>query len=489
MIKGKDVYNILESIMPLYVAMLLGYGSIKWWKMFTPDQCIGINRFVAMFAVPTLTFIYISPINPYHMNWRFIVADILQKIVTLICLFLWNIFTKRDGFDWSITIFSLINLPNTLVVGIPLLNAMYGEFTVSLLIQILVMQSVLWYNVVLLMYEYRAAKLFISQQFVETNEGSQKVENEIESNVDVELGEIGNNGVKLSHSTSKVSNLTRVDAFSSYTNSPQNNDFEEMLDIWKKFQKSRSCTSIGGVKISPYPNLKSNSEKIIGKTKINFSGRFGTPQEIEASKGVNELVDKNSSAKVIELEEHENEEMHEEGNVDNEQQMLPSHDMMTKLILVRVWRKMLKNPNLYAAVLAIVWAFIASRLDIKMPSIIHDSITIISHTGLGMSMFSLGIFMALQPKIIACGKTSVTMSTVLRFLVGPLLFAATSASLGIRGVVFKVGIIQAALPQGIVPFVFAKEYNLHAEIFNAAVSLGLALAFPITILYYVILGA
>lgn len=27
-----------------------------------------------------------------------------------------------------------------------------------------------------------------------------------------------------------------------------------------------------------------------------------------------------------------------------------------------------------------------------MPSIIHDSITIISHTGLGMSMFSLGMF-------------------------------------------------------------------------------------------------
>jgi auxin efflux carrier family len=50
--------------------------------------------------------------------------------------------------------------------------------------------------------------------------------------------------------------------------------------------------------------------------------------------------------------------------------------------------------------------------------------------------------MALQPKIIACGKTSAAMSMVLKFLVGPLLFAATSAAVGIRGVVFKVGIIQ-----------------------------------------------
>jgi auxin efflux carrier family len=50
--------------------------------------------------------------------------------------------------------------------------------------------------------------------------------------------------------------------------------------------------------------------------------------------------------------------------------------------------------------------------------------------------------MALQTKIIACGKTSAAMSMVLKFLVGPLLFAATSAAVGIRGVVFKVGIIQ-----------------------------------------------
>ncbi|WJX24149.1 hypothetical protein P8452_13291 [Trifolium repens] len=337
------------------------------------------------------------------------------------------------------------------------------------------------------MYEYRAAKIFISQQFIETNEGSHKVE--IESNVDVELGEIGNNSVKSSNSTSKVQNLTRVEVYSSYTNSSQNNDFEEMLDIWKRFQKSKSCTSIGGMKISPYSNLKSNSEKIIGKTKINFSGPFGMPQEIEASKGVNELIDKSSNEKVSGEEEHENEEMQEKGSVNKEQLMLPSRGMMTKLILVRMCRKLSKNPNLHAAVLATVWALISSRWNIKMPSIIHDSITIISHTGLGMAMFSLGIFMALQPKIIACGKTSAAMSMVLKFLVGPLLFAATSAAVGIRGVVFKVGIIQAALPQGIVPFVFATEYNVHAEIFNAAVSLGLALAFPIAILYYMILGA
>ncbi|OMO69813.1 Auxin efflux carrier, partial [Corchorus capsularis] len=46
----------------------------------------------------------------------------------------------------------------------------------------------------------------------------------------------------------------------------------------------------------------------------------------------------------------------------------------------------------------------------------------------------------------------------------------------------------AALPQGIVPFVFAKEYNVHPDILSTAVIFGMLIALPITILYYVLLG-
>jgi auxin efflux carrier family len=73
------------------------------------------------------------------------------------------------------------------------------------------------------------------------------------------------------------------------------------------------------------------------------------------------LIDKSSNEKVSGEEEHENEEMQEEGSVNNEQLMLPSRGMMTKLILFRVWRRLSRNPNLHAAVLGIVWALISSR--------------------------------------------------------------------------------------------------------------------------------
>jgi auxin efflux carrier family len=53
--------------------------------------------------------------------------------------------------------------------------------------------------------------------------------------------------------------------------------------------------------------------------------------------------------------------------------------------------------------------------------------------------------MALQPKLIACGKSMVALSMAVRFLVGPAVIAATSAAIGVRGVLLKVLIVQVHL--------------------------------------------
>ncbi|GKB14877.1 auxin efflux carrier component 2 [Tanacetum coccineum] len=116
-----------------------------------------------------------------------------------------------------------------------------------------------------------------------------------------------------------------------------------------------------------------------------------------------------------------------------------------------------------------------------MPTIMSGSIVILLDAGLGMAMFSLGLFMALQQKIIACGQRVATISMAVRFLTGPAVMAATSIAIGLRGVVLHVAIIQATLPQGIVPFVFAKEYNVHADILSTAVIFGMLMALPITV--------
>ncbi|KAL6145131.1 hypothetical protein ACLB2K_055819 [Fragaria x ananassa] len=168
MISLEDLYHVLTAVVPLYVAMILAYGSVKWWKIFNPDQCSGINRFVALFVVPLLSFHFISTKNPYAMNYRFIAADTLQKLIVLGVLAVWSRTSSRGSLDWSITLFSLSTLPNTLVMGIPLLKGMYGDSSGTLMVQIVVLQCIIWYTLMLFLFEYRGARLLIGEQFLDT---------------------------------------------------------------------------------------------------------------------------------------------------------------------------------------------------------------------------------------------------------------------------------------------------------------------------------
>jgi len=96
--------------------------------------------------------------------------------------------------------------------------------------------------------------------------------------------------------------------------------------------------------------------------------------------------------------------------------------------------------------------------------------------------------MALQPNLIACGWRATGISMGVRFLAGPAVMAAASLAIGLRGTLLQIAIVQAALPQGIVPFVFAKEYNVHPAILSTMVIFGMLVALPITLLYYIVLG-
>ncbi|KAL0332034.1 UNVERIFIED_CONTAM: putative auxin efflux carrier component 8 [Sesamum calycinum] len=315
MITLADVYHVITAIIPLYVAMVAAYLSIKWWKLFTPDQCAGINKFVANFSIPLLSFQVISSNNPYKMNLKLVSADFLQKLLALIVLAVIAKLRSRGNLSWVITGLSLSTLPNTLILGIPLIRAMYGEEAAILLAQIVVLQSLIWYNLLLILFEIDAT--------------------------------------------------------------------EESI------------------------NMTSPSE---------VTGELEGPQGPERDR----------------------------------------------------WRQ--------------------GRWGVKLPKVIQNSISLLSDGGLGMAMFSLGLFMASQARVIACGTRKAVLAMAMKFLAGPFLMAVPSIALGLRGTLLKVAIVQAALPQGIVPFVFAKEYNLHPDVLSTGVIFGLLIAVPIGLAYYFLLG-
>lgn len=50
--------------------------------------------------------------------------------------------------------------------------------------------------------------------------------------------------------------------------------------------------------------------------------------------------------------------------------------------------------------------------------------------------------MASQPRVIACGTRKAVLAMALKFLAGPFLMAVPSLTLGLRGTLLKVAIVQ-----------------------------------------------
>ncbi|KAL1828957.1 hypothetical protein ACET3Z_007369 [Daucus carota] len=573
------------------------------------------------------------------MNFRFIAADTLQKIIMLVVLAIWTNVSRNGSLEWMITIFSLSTLPNTLVMGIPLLIAMYGDYSGSLMVQVVVLQCIIWYTLLLFLFEYRGAKMLIMEQFPETAASivSFKVESDVVSldghdflETDAEIGNDGKLHVTVRKSnasrrslglgsgmTPRPSNLTGAEIYSlSSSRNPtprgsnfNHNDFYSMMGFpggrlsnfgpaeMYSVQSSRGPTprpsnfeencAPGGVATTasprfgfypaqavpasypaPNPDISAAVVNKVAKPELSqhqqnvlqtkgshdakelhmfvwsssaspvsdggglhvFGGPdFGASEQSgrsdQGAKEIRMLVadhPQNGDTKAIPGtedynredfsfsggakdngdEEREKEgplglsklgssstaELHPKGAGGAHDKHMPPASVMTRLILIMVWRKLIRNPNTYSSLIGLIWSLVSFKWDVAMPKIIEKSISILSDAGLGMAMFSLGLFMALQPKIIACGNSVATFAMAVRFLIGPTVMAAASIAVGLRGTLLHIAIVQAALPQGIVPFVFAKEYNVHPAILSTGVIFGMLIALPITLLYYIILG-
>ncbi|XP_072996707.1 probable auxin efflux carrier component 9 [Typha latifolia] len=397
-------------MMPLYAAMALGYASVRWWRAFTSEQCAGINHFVALFAVPLLIFRMIASNNPYKMAFRLIAADSLQKVVVLAALLGWAYWANRrrspaaaSSLSWVVTLFSLATLPNTVIMGVPVLTGMYGPDSRNLMVQIVVFQMCVWYNVVVFLYEYMAA----SRNFVgRTNSTVAPTPLEVIPEESFATG-VNCNAVAVSVSDGDASVTIPVgDAVA--------------------------------ISISDGDDTVANGSVTTPKTTALEVTRLVSPPPMS-------------------------------------------------VVLVMAMKKLMKIPSTHASFLGLIWSLIAFRLGIKMPTIIDDSLSIISTTAIGLSMFSVGTFMARQSRFISCGYMIAVISMAIRFLVGPAIMAATSLTVGLHGNLLHVGIVQAALPLAVLSFVYGEEYKVHPDIMSTGVIVGIFISVPVTILYYILL--
>ncbi|KAK9692200.1 hypothetical protein RND81_09G248000 [Saponaria officinalis] len=367
MISLEDVYKVLVAMVPLYVALILGYGSIKWWRLFKLNECDAINRLVCYFTLPLFNFDFTAHSDPFKWDYKFLAADAISKFIIVAVLAIWVKFTSKGSYNWFITSFSLTTLTNSLVVGVPLLGAMYGQLGVDLVVQFSVTQAIIWLTILLFVLESR---------------------------------------------------------------------------------RSRSDYPVIGLEFVEGQVIKDQSQvHSLGLNVVNVDVEKGKINEV--------AVDNNG----------------------------PSLWSLMKAVLI----KLVLNPNSYSCFIGIAWAALSSRCHFSMPSIIDGSILIMSKAGTGTAMFSMGMFMALQEKLIACGPRLTIFGMILKFIAGPAAMAIASYIVGLHGDVLRVAIIQAALPQSITSFIYAKEYGLHADVLSTAVIFGMMASLPILIAYYALL--
>ncbi|XP_073367272.1 probable auxin efflux carrier component 5b [Aegilops tauschii subsp. strangulata] len=362
MIGWGDVYRVAAAIAPLYFALGLGYGSVRWWKLFTADHCDAVNRLFVYFAFPLLGFDFTARAGSFVAGYRVLAADAVAKLIVVLALVgcaaarRAKAATCRGGsapssYSWCITGFSLAALNNALLVGVPLLDAMYGKWAGDIIVQLSVLQVVVWFPLMLIVFEARQAWLEVTSEPADADQGARE-----------EGG--GENGRKTA---------------------------------------ATGCA-------------------------------FWAP------------------------------------------------------LLRAVGVKLARNPNVYASLLGVAWSSVANRWHLKMPSIIDGSIAIMSKTGIGMGMFSMGMFIGLQDKFIMCGLGWTMLSLVLRFIAAPAATLAGALILGLRGDLLRVTILQAALPQSIGSFVFSREYDLHSGVLSTAIIISTLASLPVLTAYYLVLG-
>ncbi|XP_014660995.1 probable auxin efflux carrier component 5a [Setaria italica] len=365
MISWGDVYKVASALVPLYVPLLLGFCSVRRWKIFTPEQCESVNSLVAFFAIPFFTFGFTVHTDPFRANYRAIAADVISKAVIAAVIGGWVLLTggRKNAVSWSITGFSLSTLTSSLVVGVPMAQAMYGDWAQQLVVQLSVFQAIVWITLLLFALEVRKAALGTTTQ--------------IRRAADV-------------HTSTFPQSALVID------------------------------------------NVEASNAEAIGVAPTVGGGR-------------------------------------------------PSIWKLVKVVLYKLGR----NPNTYASVGGIMWACIANTLQISLPIIIKNSIGIMAQCGNGLAMFSMGLFMAQQDKLIPCGPSLTFLSLVLKFVLDPIAMTIGSIAVGLRGDVVRVAIIQAAVPQSITSFIFAKEYGLHPDVLSTAVIVGMLVSVPLIVLFYV----
>lgn len=95
------------------------------------------------------------------------------------------------------------------------------------------------------------------------------------------------------------------------------------------------------------------AEGDLGVEELKFPGKEGDQPEEEGEKAGPGGLNKLGSSSTAEL--------HPKATGAATAKHMPPASVMTRLILIMVWRKLIRNPNTYSSLIGVIWSLVAFR--------------------------------------------------------------------------------------------------------------------------------
>lgn len=61
----------------MHTVAAAGYGSVRWWHIFTLEQCDAVNRLLAYFAMPFFTLEFTLHTDPFQVDCKAVIVTVI----------------------------------------------------------------------------------------------------------------------------------------------------------------------------------------------------------------------------------------------------------------------------------------------------------------------------------------------------------------------------------------------------------------------------
>jgi predicted permease len=135
---------------------------------------------------------------------------------------------------------------------------------------------------------------------------------------------------------------------------------------------------------------------------------------------------------------------------------------------------MLKVPSIYALAAAMV----VIRYNLQLPVPLDRSVSLVAGAAVPMMLVLLGL--ELQKAQWTRKLGSMSLSTSIRLLAGPIIGLALASLFGITGAARQGGVLESAMPSAVANTVLATEYKLDSSLVTGTILLTTLLS-PLTL--------